>query len=81
MGESEERRWLDWDRANTPFTSSKEVQPPVQTDSDVSHVEAQPFNSRGMPPPPLINTSALRIFDRRDVPASCLFPMKNEIST
>ncbi len=28
----------------------KEVHPPVQTDSDVSHVDAQPFNSRGMAP-------------------------------
>ncbi len=60
----------------------KEVQPPVQTDSDVSHVEAQPFNSRrNTPPLPLINTSALRIFDRRDVHTSFLFPMKNEIRT
>ncbi len=26
----------------------KEVQPPLQKDSDVSHVDAQPFNSSGM---------------------------------
>ncbi len=54
----------------------KEVQPPAQTDSDVSHVDAQPFNSRGMAPP-LINTSALHILDRRDGHAPCLFPLKN----
>ncbi len=53
-----------------------EVQPPVQTDSDVSHVDAKQFNSRGMAPP-LINTSALHIFDRRNGHAPCLFPLKN----
>ncbi len=47
-----------------------EVQPPVQTDLDVSHVDAQPFNSHRMAAP-FIKTSAFRIFDRRDVHASC----------